>query len=177
MVGGDLAEKNASETGRKVRPRGIAIVAMLQIIVGFLAFAYDVYSVSIFSTHFVPGGGAGIAQLLITFGLIIAGIFSLVLGYGIWEGWHWTWLTVIILDALGLAYALLSLTEELSIMIMTVLSLNSFASTFGYVLPVVAVCSVELWYFTRKRTRLFFPGNQVNSDDGFGSRKFGTFKM
>jgi hypothetical protein len=156
MVGDDLAKKNASETGKKVRPRGIEIVAMLQIIVGFLAFAYDVYSVGIFSTRFVPGGGAGIAQVLITFGLIIAGIFSL--GYGILEGWHWTWLTVIILDALGLAYVLLTLTEELSrmIMIMTAPSFNSFASTFGYLLPVVAVCSTELWYFTRKRTKLYF---------------------
>jgi len=156
MVGDDLTEKNASEIGRKVRPRGIEIVALLQIIVGFLAFAYDVYSVGIFSTHFVPGGGAGIAQVFITFGLIIAGIFSLVLGYGILEGWHWTWLTVIILDALGLAYVLLTLTEELSGMMMTASSFNNFTSTFGYLLPVVAVCSIELWYFTRKRTRLYF---------------------
>jgi uncharacterized membrane protein (DUF2068 family) len=123
-------------------------------IVGLLAFAYDVYSINTFSSHLVPGGGAGIAQLFITFGLIIAGIFSLVLGYGIWKGWKWTWWAVTILDALGLMYLVLSLFAVISQT--SELSLNNYASTLSETIPVIIVCSIELWYFNRKRTKDYF---------------------
>jgi hypothetical protein len=154
MVGGDSVENNVSKIGRKDRPRGVAIIAILQMIVGFLAFACDVYSINTFFTHFVPGGGAGIAQLIITFGLIIAGAFSLVLGYGIWMGWHWTWLTVVVLDILGIMFSLLILIEVIQETAQALL--NNYAFALSETIPVVIVCSTELWYFSREHTRSYF---------------------
>jgi len=152
MVDEDSGDNNVSGIERKERPRGVAVIANLQVILGFLAFAYDVYSVN--TTHFVPGGGAGIMQLFIPVGLVIAGIFSLVLGYGILMGWHWTWLTVIVLDVLGIMYSFSGLIEMISLA--GVLSLIDNAVGLSYVIPVVVVCSVELWYFSRKRTKDYF---------------------
>jgi len=108
---------------------------------------------------------------LITYGLIIAGTFSLVLGYGIWNGWKWTCWAVTILDVLGILYSIYTLIVVISntstgilystYMFIVVISntsipsLNNYAFTLSSTIPVMVICSIELWYFSRERTRLY----------------------
>ena len=154
MVDGDSADNNVSKIEKKQRPRGVAVIAILQVIVGFLVLAVAFYNFNIFSTHIVPGGGAGIAQLFMSYGLVAVCVFSWFLGVGIWEGWHWTWLTVIVLDVLGVLYSFSGIIQMISLAEFS--SLISVAASLSYVIPVLVVCSVELWYFNRKRTKDYF---------------------
>jgi hypothetical protein len=141
--------------GKKDRPTGLAIMAILQMMVGLLALAALLY-INYLQAHspVYQDGGAAVLEVFINFGLIIAGAFSLALGYGIWKGWKWTWWAVTILDALGLMYLILSLFAVISQT--SEPSLNNYAFSLSYTIPVVAVCSIELWYFNRKRTKDYF---------------------
>jgi lysylphosphatidylglycerol synthetase-like protein (DUF2156 family) len=151
MVGGDLASNSMGRMGRNDRPKGLTIIAILQMIVGLLAFAALLYiNYLLANAPVYMDGGAAVLEVFINFGLIIAGAFSLVLGYGIWKGWKWTWWAVMILAAFGIVYSIYSLIP------VGLPSLNSYAFALSRTIPVVVVCSIELWYFNRKRTKDYF---------------------
>ena len=140
---------------RNDRPKGLTIIAMLQMIVGLLAFATLLYFDYLWgNAHVYMDGGVSVLEGLITYGLIIAGTFSLVLGYGIWNGWKWTWWAVTILDVLGILYSICTLIVVISNT--SIPSLNNYAFTLSSTIPVMVISSIELWYFSRERTRLYF---------------------
>jgi hypothetical protein len=141
MVGGDSANNSMSKMGRKDRPKGLTIVAILQMIVGLLAFGAYLYInyVRWHATVYLDGGVA-VLEAFTDWGLTIAGTVSLVLGYGIWKGRKWAWGSIMILDVLGMIFAVLV----------------PYAFTLSYRIPIIVVCCIELWYFSRKRTRDYF---------------------
>jgi hypothetical protein len=144
-----------SRMERNDRPKGLTIIAILQMIVGLLAFGALFYLSDVWAHSPVyMDGGVAVLEGFITYGLIIAGTFSLVLGYGIWNGWKWTWWAVAILDVLGILYSIYTLIVVISNT--SIPSLNNYAFTLSSTIPAMVLCSIELWYFSRERTRLYF---------------------
>ena len=99
---------------RPPRPLGIAILVILQIIIGvievlfglLLLFGYFL-AVSIFGFGMYPGFGLFLLPLG-GFSLIF-GFFAFILAYGLWTGQGWAWISSIILAVIGLVVSLVGL--------------------------------------------------------------------
>uniref|UniRef100_A0A7C4BAU8 DUF2127 domain-containing protein n=1 Tax=Thermofilum pendens TaxID=2269 RepID=A0A7C4BAU8_THEPE len=98
------------------RPLGITVLAILEFIFGTLALLLGLAFIalapmlkSMLSSFPLP---AALELLLGVLGLIllVGGTLSLLVGWGLWTGKGWAWWLVVILEALGIASSLASLT-------------------------------------------------------------------
>ena len=95
------------------RPTGVAVLAILQIIVGVVDILTGVLLLVAGATLAIIGFGmsAAFAFMLIPLSIVLFafGAISFILAYGLWEGRRWGWVSATILAAIGLALGVLSL--------------------------------------------------------------------
>jgi len=128
------------------RPAGIAILAVLQIIIGAVDVLTAILLLFASTTLAIVGFGmsAAFAFMLIPLSILLFafGAVSFILAYGLWNGRRWGWITSIILAAVGLALGVLSLlggelasvaTIVLEAIILIYLSTYSVRAFFGQV--------------------------------------------
>ena len=143
-----------STTGAVVRPLGVAILAVIDIIGGILAIigglfyiivgGYLVAYLETFTGHLGIVGG-GLAAIAATTGVVIlvVGIISIVLGWGLWGGKEWARIIAIIFSIIGLLFGVLVLLVAIGA-----------AGLFGIV--IIGVYAIVVYYLTRPHVKAFF---------------------
>lgn len=123
---------------RMLRPMGIAILAILEVLVGVISLIFGILIVVLAGwiglTGVFPvllGGLFGVIGGI----LIIVGIFSFVIAYGLWNGYGWAW-------TIGLVFAILWI-------IMGLISLP------GGIVPILLNAFI-IYYLTRPHVKNFF---------------------
>ena len=108
---------------QKHRPLGVTIIAILTIIGGLIFLA------------------SGLVLLIIGIGIILLtlGIAYLVMAYGLWKGKGWAWTITLILSAIGIVVALLSIA----------------AGNIGAIFSIV-IHGVVIYYLYRPNVKAFF---------------------
>jgi len=105
------------------RPLGVTIIAILMVIGGLIFLA------------------SGLVLLLIGVGIILLalGIAYMVMAYGLWKGKGWAWTITLILSAIGIILAIVSIAT-------------------GNVTAIVSavIQGVVIYYLFRPNVRLFF---------------------
>jgi len=95
------------------RPTGVAVLAILQIIIGVVDILTGVLLLVAGATLAIIGFGmsAAFAFMLIPLSIVLFafGAISFILAYGLWMGRQWGWISSTILAAIGLALGVLSL--------------------------------------------------------------------
>jgi hypothetical protein len=94
------------------RPTGIAIIAILEILVGLLAAAGGALIVGVASSSVLNSYGVGMFSGIIAviggFAIII-GLFAIFVGWGMWTGKGWAWTLALVLYILGALFGILTL--------------------------------------------------------------------
>jgi uncharacterized membrane protein HdeD (DUF308 family) len=108
---------------QKHRPLGVTIIAVLTIIGGLIFLA------------------SGLVLLIIGIGIILLalGIAYLVMAYGLWKGKGWAWTITLILSAIGIVVALISIA----------------AGNIGAIFSIV-IHGVVIYYLYRPNVKAFF---------------------
>jgi hypothetical protein len=108
---------------QKHRPLGVTIIAILTIIGGLIFLA------------------SGLVLLIIGIGIILLalGIAYLVMAYGLWKGRGWAWTITLILSAIGIVVALISIA----------------AGNIGALFSIV-IHGVAIYYLYRPNVKAFF---------------------
>jgi uncharacterized membrane protein HdeD (DUF308 family) len=108
---------------QKHRPLGVTITAILTIIGGLIFLA------------------SGLVLLIVGIGIILLalGIAYLVMAYGLWKGKGWAWTITLILSAIGIVVALISIA----------------AGNIGAILSIV-IHGVVIYYLYRPNVKAFF---------------------
>jgi len=96
------------QKSRLERPKGVMIIAILEIIVGAVAISYWGLLVPIGITERIET-----VYLARFFMELLMGVFYVVIGWGLWTIRHWAYQGAIILAAYGLILAVLSLLGNL----------------------------------------------------------------
>lgn len=81
------------------RPRGIAVVIVVQILLGVLGIIGGIGSLA--APHLARPQGLGFLQPLAAvfpIVLIVIGAFFLALSYGLWHGYRWAWTLTIVFE-------------------------------------------------------------------------------
>ncbi len=88
-----IDERESYMESQKQRPLGVTIIAILTLIGGIIFLA------------------SGFVLLIIGIGIILLalGIAYLVMAYGLWKGKGWAWTITLILSAIGIIVALVSI--------------------------------------------------------------------
>jgi lysylphosphatidylglycerol synthetase-like protein (DUF2156 family) len=123
----------------RVRPTGVTILAILQMLGGVLIFLVGIAAVSVAGmtstlSNFGYGYLSGVIGIV---GGVIAviGLIGVVFGYGLWKGWSWAWWATLIFSILGLLGSLVTLP----------------AGVVGLLIEIAI-----LYYLTRPHVRLYF---------------------
>ncbi len=108
---------------QKHRPLGVTIIAILTIIGGLIFLA------------------SGLVLLIIGIGIILLalGIAYLVMAYGLWKGRGWAWTITLILSAIGIVVALISIA----------------AGNIGAIFSIV-IHGIVIYYLYRPNVKAFF---------------------
>jgi hypothetical protein len=125
---------------QRVRPSGIAILAILEICLGLFSLAGGALAVA-------GAGLSGFTGLVFLTGLLVAlgfllaivGILFLAVGWGTWSGQGWAWTIGAALSILGIITGLISLAA------------GTTGSIVGLILQVII-----LYYLTRPHVKAFF---------------------
>ncbi len=124
------------------RPSGVAVLAVLDLIVGILAFIGGVFMIAVGGSGLLSTVGYGAySGFAVGFGAfaIIVGLFAVVVGWGMWSGRTWAWLLAVVLYAIGILFGFTSLAA------------GSLSSIVGLVIDVFL-----LWYMFRPHVKAFF---------------------
>ena len=127
---------------KPARPTGVAVLAILDFIVGILALLGGVFIaalggsglLALYGYGFFSGFVAAIGGVI-----IIIGIFAIIVGWGMWSGKEWAWILAIILYALGALSGLISLAG------------GNVGSVLGLLID-----ALLLWYLFRPHVKAFF---------------------
>ncbi len=129
---------------RPPRPLGVAILAILEIIIGVIDILVGIvllfgffFAVSIFG--FGMYAGFELFLLPLALFLLIFGLFAFILAFGLWSGQGWAWVLSIILAVIGLVVSLVGLL------------LGSFVN----IIP-LALYAIILLYLNTYHVRAFF---------------------
>jgi hypothetical protein len=132
---------------KRERPLGITILAILEAIRGIIYLASMLLIRAFFKmmTTFIPEtmprmvgffrGFLGMIVLVITIFLLILGLISFLLAYGLWTGKGWAWTLTFIFSIIGMLLGLVSLP-------------------FGIIIILIDV--LILYYLTRPHVKAFF---------------------
>lgn len=108
---------------QRYRPLGVTIIAILLVIAGIISFV------------------SGLILLIILIGIVplALGIAYLVMAYGLWKGKGWAWTITLILSAIGIVVALVSIA-------------------FGNVAAIINVIihGIVIYYLYRPNVKAFF---------------------
>jgi len=128
------------------RPTGVAVLAILQIIIGVVDILTGILLLVAGATLAIVGFGISpaFAFMLIPLSIMLFafGAISFILAYGLWQGRRWGWFSATILAAIGLALGVLSLlggelasvaTIVIEAIILIYLSTYSVRTFFGLV--------------------------------------------
>lgn len=124
------------------RPTGVAILAILDIVVGILALLGGIFIAALGGSGLLALYGYGFFNgfVAVVGGFIIViGILAIIVGWGMWSGKEWAWLLAIILYGLGALSGLLSLAG------------GNLSSVVGLPIDVLL-----LWYMFRPHVKAFF---------------------
>jgi hypothetical protein len=122
---------------QRVRPSGIAILAILEICLGLFSLAGGALAVA-------GAGLSGFTGLVFLTGLLVAlgfllAIVGIAVGWGTWSGQGWAWTIGAALSILGIITGLISLAA------------GTTGSIVGLILQVII-----LYYLTRPHVKAFF---------------------
>ncbi len=108
---------------QKHRPLGVTIIAALTIIGGIIFLA------------------SGLVLLIIGIGIILLalGIAYMVMAYGLWKGRGWAWTITLILSAIGIVVALVSIA----------------AGNVGAIFNII-IHGIVIYYLYRPSVKMFF---------------------
>jgi uncharacterized membrane protein HdeD (DUF308 family) len=108
---------------QKHRPLGVTIIAALTIIGGIIFLA------------------SGLVFLIIGIGIILLalGIAYMVMAYGLWKGRGWAWTITLILSAIGIVVALVSIA----------------AGNVGAIINII-IHGIVIYYLYRPNVKTFF---------------------
>lgn len=129
---------------RPPRPTGVAILTILQIIVGVVdiltgALLLAVYALAATVFGVELSGAFGVFMLPLALLSFVFGVFSFILAYGLWTGRGWAWISSIIIAVIGLAVGIMGL------------AFGSFAN----LIPIVFYALI-LVYLSTNPVRAFF---------------------
>ena len=97
----------------RMRPTGVTILAILQMLGGVLIFLVGIAAVSV-SGMTSTLGGYGYGYLAGVIGIVggviaVVGLIGIGLGYGLWKGKGWAWWATLIFSVLGILGSLVTL--------------------------------------------------------------------
>ena len=124
------------------RPGGVTVLSILDFIGGILAFLVGLFVVAVGGSGLLAQLGYGLfSGFVVVAGVavVIIGLLSLLLGYGMWTGKGWAWLLAVILYALGALSSLLSLA----------------GGSFGSIVSLV-IYGLLLWYLWKPHVKAYF---------------------
>lgn len=124
----------------RVRPTGVTILAVLEFLIGLFSLLGGLVAVA--GAAFVGlVGVAALAVVALALGvfLVIMGIFSLLIGYGLWTGKSWAWTIGVIFSILGIIGGIISLAT------------GNTGSIVGLILQVLII-----YYLTRPYVKAYF---------------------
>ena len=119
---------------RGARPTGITILAILEVL-GGLALLLGGAAITALGGLVGLGLGAAFGGILIIFGLL-----SFVVAFGLWTGKEWAWLVALILSGLGALFDLVSIVIGLG---------------YGSILSLLIDVAI-IYYLTRPHVRAYF---------------------
>jgi uncharacterized membrane protein (DUF2068 family) len=125
---------------RGSRPTGITILAVLEILGGLalLAGGALLIAVGAIAGSGLVSGAGGI--------LIILGLLSFVVTYGLWTGKGWAWRIALILSIVGIVFGAVSIAEGLT------------GSIIGIIINLIVI-----YYLTRPYVRAYFGRSPTGS--------------
>jgi zinc-ribbon domain len=125
---------------RGTRPTGVTILAVLEILGGLalLAGGALLAVVGAIAGSGLIGGAGGI--------LVILGLLSFVVTYGLWTGKGWAWRIALILSVVGIIFGAISIAEGLT------------GSVIGIIINLVVI-----YYLTRPYVRAYFGRSPTGS--------------
>jgi hypothetical protein len=124
------------------RPRGIAIVAVIQFLFGALSVIGAIGSLSV--SRLPPPRGLGFLQPLapvFPIVLLVVGAFLLLLSFGLWRGLRWAW-------TLTLAFESVHVIADIGFVAARSFALDKIIG--------LAIIAGMLIYLTRPRVRAYF---------------------
>jgi hypothetical protein len=130
-------------TATHSKPTGVSVLTVLTIIGGMVellaaAFFVVVASISLSWLGLLAGlGTGGIMFSLFSLGLLVWGLVSLFLSYGLWNGRHWAWTWTMIFAIIGLVASIVTIVAGIGII--------------G-----IAFNAIIVYYLTRARVKTFF---------------------
>ena len=94
----------------QIRPTGVTIIAVLEIISGIVAIAFGV-SVGLMGSMGSMGSMSGLGVIIGALGwvVVVIGIVSFILAYGLLKGKSWAWNATLIFTIISLVFDLLSM--------------------------------------------------------------------
>ena len=123
----------------RVRPAGVSILAVLQMLGGVLIFLVGIAAVSVsgMTSTFGDYGYGYLAGAMGAIGgvILVVGLIGIGLGYGLWKGKKWAWTATLVFSMLGILASLVTLPAG-------VVSL--------------LIEAVILYYLTRPQVKLYF---------------------
>jgi hypothetical protein len=127
---------------RPSRPIGIAILAVLDIVVGVILLLAGLGLAAAGSSSMLATYGYGSLSGLVTIlggFFLLVGLLAVLVGWGFWTGKGWAWTLAVVLYVLGLLLSLLSLVSGIIPSIVSVL-----------------IEGLILWYLWRPNVRAYF---------------------
>ena len=121
---------------REVRPTGVTLLVILEILAGIIAFGMIFYVLLIQATFPINS--------VIYFTLI--GSVSLILAYGLWSGRSWAWTATLILSTIGILFWLANLLDIITV---------SPSIDWGSIINIV-IYLIIIFYLTRPHVKAFF---------------------
>ncbi len=124
------------------RPRGIAVVVALQVLLGIFSIVGGIGSLS--APNLAQPQGLGFLQALapvFPLVLIVVGVFFLVVSYGLWRGYGWAW-------TLTIAFDIIHIVADIGFVVSRSFALDKVIG--------LAVILGMLFYLTRPRVRAYF---------------------
>ncbi len=123
------------------RPLGVSLLAILDVIIGVLAFLVGGIDLTVGPSLAVQNGNGSVAGLVAALSavIILVGALSFVSGYGLWFGKSWAWTLAVVFEVLSIA-------------------LTAFYIALGeyyYVFSVILGFLI-LWYLWRPHVKTFF---------------------
>ncbi len=127
-----------SKRSKGRRPQGVTVLSILSIIGGLIAMIFGLIVSAVFSRGTGLGGMIGMFFVYLTLLGVISffgGLFSLFLGWGLWEGLEWAWTLQVILEILGLTIGI---------------------AIIPYGLVIVLLCGLFLYYLFKPNVKTWF---------------------
>lgn len=143
---------STAQKSKKERPQGVAIISVLSIISGIIVTALGLFIIWMFSSLIgsVPNQFQYLSTFVmvfnaIGFGMFIVGLFSLLIGWGLWKGKGWAWTLAAILGILGIIGGIIAIPFS---------SINEMF--FAYSLISLLVYGLILYYLFKPNVKAWF---------------------